>query len=819
MKKLFFLFLLIPLLSGCHEGSGTPEEYLSFLYSYMPLPDSVDYSRAFWEQNVSVSMQARREMPWGNSVPEREWRHFVLPVRVNNENLDTSRVVFYRELKERVSHLSMHDAALEVNHWCHEYVTYQPSDGRTSAPLATMRSSIGRCGEESTFCVAALRAVCIPARQVYTPRWAHTDDNHAWVEVWVDGAWHFMGACEPEAVLDKGWFNQPASRGMLMHTKVFGSYDGPEEVVSQNACYTEINVTANYAPVSTLQVQVIDSTGCPVEAAFVDFRLYNYGEFYRLTTKTTDAQGCASLTCGRGDLFVWARHDGLLGFSKASVGTDSLVQISLCDVSALPQTYDLDLTPPSEHDNMPSITPEQEEANKQRLAYEDSLRTSRPLPSFPKGHPFASLFRRARANAATLLQFVDEVSDTALARALLTSISAKDLRDVTLDVLHNHYDNAIQGNGSVWQRYLLSPRISNELLTPWRDSLSSFFANYQPSDIIRWVNDSLTIDDTRNPLHYCMSPLGVLRHRTTDPHSRDIFLVAAMRSAGIPARIDEVTGKVQWIEPGSPKSSFSEYSDGAEVVSPKGRLELLSNPPYPHYYTHFTLSRIHDDGSLQLLENEREDVNYKFQPGGISYDAGRYLLVTGQRLANGGVLARLTFFSIPEDGEVQVPLVVRHETDQVQVIGSFDSESLYLPLGDTSQRSLLSTTGRGYYVVGFIAPGQEPTNHALRDLTAARTELAAWGRPIILLAPEGVELSSYLSRPEFQGLPSTVSFGTDVRGLFASSLSGLRSLYGSQTAADYPVFLIADTFNRVVFCSCGYTIGLGTQLSNITSKL
>lgn len=50
-----------------------------------------------------------------------------------------------------------------------------------------MKTAYGRCGEESTFTVAALRSVGIPARQVYTPRWAHTDDNHAWVEAWVNG--------------------------------------------------------------------------------------------------------------------------------------------------------------------------------------------------------------------------------------------------------------------------------------------------------------------------------------------------------------------------------------------------------------------------------------------------------------------------------------------------------------------------------------------------------------------------------------------------------------------------------------------------------
>ena len=187
-------------------------------------------------------------MPWGDSIPEDIFRHFVLPVRINNENLDESRMVFFDELKDRVKGLSLYDAVLEVNHWCHEKVIYTPSDGRTSSPLASVKTAYGRCGEESTFTVAALRSVGIPARQVYTPRWAHTDDNHAWVEAWVNGKWYFFGACEPEPVLNLGWFNGPAYRGMLMHTKVFGKYNGPEDVMERTDGYTEINVIDNYAP-------------------------------------------------------------------------------------------------------------------------------------------------------------------------------------------------------------------------------------------------------------------------------------------------------------------------------------------------------------------------------------------------------------------------------------------------------------------------------------------------------------------------------------------------------------------------------------------
>ena len=40
-----------------------------------------------------------------------------------------------------------------------------------------------------------------------------------------------------------------------------------------------------------------------------------------------------------------------------------------------------------------------------------------------------------------------------------------------------------------------------------------------------------------------------------------------------------------------------------------------------------------------------------------------------------------------------------------------------------------------------------------------------------------------------------------------------------QNANTLPIFIIADTFNRVVFVSQGYTIGLGDQLMKVIHKL
>jgi hypothetical protein len=162
--------------------------------------------------------------------------------------------------------------------------------------------------------VAALRTAGIPARQVYVPRWSHTDDNHAWVEVWVDGEWHFLGACEPEPVLDRGWFTEPASRAMLVHTKAFGAYAGEEPLVRKEEKFAEINCLHRYAMTKDAVVQVVDGTGAPVAGAAVDYRLYNYAEFFPLATLTTDTAGYVTLNTGLGDLLIWAHKKDDFGF-------------------------------------------------------------------------------------------------------------------------------------------------------------------------------------------------------------------------------------------------------------------------------------------------------------------------------------------------------------------------------------------------------------------------------------------------------------------------------------------------------------------------
>ena len=83
------------------EKPATKEEdqAMKFLFAYMPLSDLADYSSEFIQANIRKSLLTRKEMAWGNQIPEEEFLHFVLPLRVNNENMDYFRLVYYVVIK------------------------------------------------------------------------------------------------------------------------------------------------------------------------------------------------------------------------------------------------------------------------------------------------------------------------------------------------------------------------------------------------------------------------------------------------------------------------------------------------------------------------------------------------------------------------------------------------------------------------------------------------------------------------------------------------------------------------------------------------
>lgn len=812
-------------------------EAMMFLYAYMTPGDIADYSGDFYLNNVRLALQTRENTSWGKNIPDLIFRHFVLPVRVNNENLDNAREVFYNELMPRIKDLSTRDAVLEVNHWCHEKVVYTPSDSRTSAPLATVKTAYGRCGEESTFLVAALRAVGIPARQVYTPRWAHTDDNHAWVEAWVDGKWFFLGACEPEPVLNLGWFNAPASRGMLMHTKVFGAYNGPEDVMKQTANYTEINIIDNYGESALLEVLVKDANNHPVKGANVEFKIYNYAEFYTVARKTTDENGHASLSAGIGDMLVYASQNGKFGFQKASFGKEKQITVVLDHQPGDNFTLPFNIVPPAEKVNLPEVTDEQRAENTRRMNLEDSIRNAyvNGFPTAEQAETFAKkqsldpkqtteFILKSRGNYADIMQFLKNASQKNMglrALELLSTVSDKDLRDTPCTILEDHLYNT-DSKASITE--VLAPRIAAEMLTPYRSYLQKNIPaelaekfTQSPQTLVNWCKDSLIIRDDLNTLFTKTSPEGVWRSRVTDTGSREIFFVAVARSLGIPAWKDEVNGNVYYRQNNEPVKV--DFEAAISTKPSEGTLQANYQPiprlNNPKYYSHFSLSKF-NNGTFQLQNYPEGNTTWEsLLKKGAKMETGYYMLVSGNRLANGSVLSNISFFNVEEGKTSKVQLKMRDNSEEIRVIGNFDSEARFTLAQTKEETSVLATTGRGYYIVGVLGVGQEPTNHALKDIEIKKDDFEKWGRTLLLLFTDE-EAYRKFNRKDFPNLPSTAVFGIDTDGKIRKMIADNMKL---ANGGQLPVFIIADTFNRIVFESHGYTIGLGEQMIHLIHGL
>ncbi|MBK9355783.1 MAG: transglutaminase domain-containing protein [Bacteroidales bacterium] len=811
-------------------------EGLEFLYAFMPLSDLAMNDGEYNLKQVRSALEAQAFFNWGKQIPEKVFLHFVLPYRVNNEYTDTARQVFLKELKDRIKGMGMAEAALEVNHWCHEKVNYKSTDERTSGPLTSVRTAFGRCGEESTFTVAALRAVGIPARQVYTPRWAHTDDNHAWVEIWVDGKWHFMGACEPEPALDMAWFAEPVKRAMMTHTFVYGQYMGDEEVLEKNDRFTRLNLLRNYTETRIVPVRVNGVEGKPVENVKVEYSLYNYAEFYPIATRYTDKVGFCDATTGFGDLMVWASKDGLFGHQVVKASDTDTIVINLNSADYKLRDQLLTLIPPARK-QLPPADQSKTESNNRRLKQEDSIRNAYIATFIDSvsavkiatgkgldGGEVWGYLMKSRGNWKEIADFMNSFKseNSASGMALLANISEKDLHDIRASVLNDHlnafgkYPAMVENSGKEYiDRYVLSPRIGREFVTEWRSWIQQFFTpelaesfRNNPGEIVNWVSDHILLDSVSNYYNVPINPEGVMQLKRSDRYSRDVLFVAICRSFGIPSRLEPATRVPQFFHNGS----WNEVRFSGRIVSPgvKGNI-LLENDSddksfIPQYYIHYTLARL-DKGRFITLDYELDE-SLKSFPCNLKVDTGYYRLLTGNRQADGSVVCSISYFRVRLNETARVKVSLASEKQQSGVLGKADMEAGFRKLQTGESVKLADFTAAKGMVIAIIDPGKEPTRHLMEDIKAVKSGLDSWGGQFLFLVAKE-KLSPGFDQTNYKGLPLKSVFGSDEKGDVSSSVSTVCSIQG---IPQYPVVVFISGKGEIVWHSEGYSIGLGDQL-------
>lgn len=767
----------------------SPEEQLclQYLYAFMTVNDIVSYEVEWIARYVEASLSMRKEVAYASQVPEELFLTYVLQYRVNNEHVDASRQTLYEILLPRIREKGMRDAALEVNYWCYERATYIPSDDRTLAPSAIMKKAKGRCGEESTFTVSAMRSVGIPARQCYSPRWAHCDDNHAWVEIWVDGAWHYLGACEPEPVLDKGWFTAAASKAMLVHAKAHATLESglvaSEEAAYSTPVYTLLNSTPTYGETRTFVVQILEH-GIPQEQVRVQFQLVNYSELYPIYESRTDKEGKVRFVTGMGDLCIYVEKEGKILLKKADMRREETMTLDLKDAVSVEElegrTDDFDLVPPTEH--VAAVQREADwEAHEKRLAICDTLREQVEAGFAVEEGDAPSHYRAlAKGNREEIDAFFSwEGAGREEKLAVLSTLREKDLVDITCETLQDYVIGSRPYEGRYpredYISYILAPRISNEMIVPARSGIQSWLKERHIAfetgrQVWEYLKKQISIMPDYGAAVEAANSFKALAYGMCDAASFPIVFVSVCRSAGIPARLNPVTKEPEY---GIKKNEAVVFvplkeTDGGEKNSSAKNQTFGSTGREDGEDTKTDILQKDDEKAgisqeagekqtvrLTLVNEEKRTAVYSIQfslgvwkedayrtldlygvevrgEETLSLEPGQYRLLTSVRQIDGSVSARLHYFSLYQDKTVALSMREDKTKEKIKRVPLSD---VTVKQGDGTEK--LSRLWKKYPGLLIVAdPGKEPTEHLLQEILECREQYREKGVGIAILLKE-----------------------------------------------------------------------------------
>lgn len=796
--------------------------YLQYLYAFMPAQDIASYSVSDIFCFAKGAKQVKETLSYTETIPWEIFYAYVLFYRINNENIDGHREIFYQELYPRIQNLSMKEAILEVNYWCYEKATYIPTDGRTISPLGMIKAAKGRCGEESTLAVAALRSVGIPARQCYVPRWAHCDDNHAWVEVWADGEWYYLGACEPEPVLNKGWFTAAASKSMLVHSKAFSRFIKEEGNQQETPLYELVNSTRNYGSCKKIEVTVTEE-GKTLAHIPVSFELVNYGELFPLYRGTTDEHGKAYFVTGYGDIHIYVQKDSRILTYKMDVRKESEILLDFqdsMDVNSLEciVEHSFDMVPPSERvDQSLHPSPEVWEHHKERLRQCEKLRSAYESTFVQAGEDekgSETCYKMlAKGNHAEIEAFLQDTSfEMADKLTMLETLREKDFIDITSEVLKDYLSESLLYkqcySDDTFRNYILPPRVENEMITANRGKIRRMLENrlQSPPEIWNYLQTEVLDMKMQGFENLPADSYGCLYYGICEKYNKPILFVAICRALGIPARLNPVTRYPEYgKEDGGVLTFYSVEESGKEDSTPVPYVSLhiknISGKEL-RYHTQLTIAKF-ENGTYETQQFEDMILGAE---AAISLLPGSYRILTVSRQIDGAALTKCYYFHTDFVKEIVITLAEDKTAEKLKYESIPDTE-FKTAEGKTT---LFSELGKEYGILIFAEPGKEPTEHLLQELLEHKEAYKNLDCPVLLVLPseEGME------NPTFKRVLSEID---RAKCLLYNDSEYLYNLHCIMKVGDerLPFALVTAPSLKGLFAFANYNIGTAETMLSI----
>lgn len=797
---------------------------MKYLYATMPFSDIGNYPPELYYEFAAHGVWLYETNKVLRLLPESVFLQYVLYHRVNEEEIRPCRRIFYEKLKDYISGESLKEKALNVNYWCAGEVSYEASDDRTLSALAVYERGYGRCGEESVFTVNALRSVGIPARQVYAPYWSHCDDNHAWVEVFTEDGWRFMGACEPEPLLDLGWFEYAASRAMMIHARSFD--DGisakqpgdqyqrflEEEVIAKDGMTVMQNELRRYADhVRTIEVLVLDENENPVPDSMVFFEVLNYAAFRPVALCRTNKEGKAFLSTGAGDLHITvisrSRYaEGFMNVRQEQKSVLILKEKRLYNLeSAEAKWKEIDMSAPKDRSPVSKRpTSLQKKIKKDKIA---TLREQQELKRKTWRNPEVEQYL---AFLETRMQ-----KEKATGEDLLKIITTKDRTDVSYDVLRDHFTGSLQYSEQfskeIFTEYVLNPRAGNEILTGYRAWFQKEISSkekeqfqQEPKKIWKMIEERIREFPENERRTVITAPKGCYEMNIGSKISKRILFVAIARSLGIPARLCPQDGTAEYWKDGR----F--ISAECNLVKDSVLILQADNQKEWKYAHDWSITRITETKPLPLCITDEGWNDGKKE---LVLEAGLYRLITVLRLPNGVIRAKKCMLFLDQGCRKEVSLE-RCDAGPSEILQSLQLPEFTVKDQKEGVVSSGNLTKGETCILLWAGTGEEPTEHIFNEILEQKEDFAKVSSRIIIFIHSYQDWNYPLLNTMRNTFPDIQIYYDD----FEEHVPAVgRRLYVDHEKL--PILAVTDGENNVIYSFSGYQVGTGNLLLRILDVL
>ena len=769
---------------------------LKYLYATMPISDIGNYPVRVYEDYARCSTKLYEENEEVRKLSEEMFLNYILYHRANEEEIAPCRTLFNKLLGTFLEGKEGLVKALEVNYWCAKEASYRASDDRTASALSVYQKGHGRCGEESVFAVNAYRSVGIPARQVYAPKWSHCDDNHAWVEIYVEDKWQYLGACEPEPILNKGWFTHAAARGMMIHSRWFDEVlPEKEELVEKEGMVSLFNQLGRYGDTVTIKIKAEDEAGEPLVGIKIYCEVLNYGNFSPIAILETNENAEATLRTGKGSLYLSFVHENtpVVKLIDTSKNEREFTINKGRDRAVLNQYVDIDFMAPSDEGAKVSlVSKEEQELNKERLISFGHIRENK-------------IDQYENPEIAKFL--AEENKGKKWKIRLLNILSKKDREDVSEEVLRDAYYFGMvykkEWDKELFLSYVLNPRIADEVLSPFREEILDLLTKEEkeqfkrnPAAILSYIKQNITPRPSEERASVLTKPASAMRLKVASKESGGILFVAIARTLGIPARLHPTTKVPQYFKTGR----FHTVEERNQQIGSLF-LEGLSRGDWKDTIN-YGLAKMEEENFVVL---HPENGNHKKES--ISLLTGTYRLITTNRLPNGNQAAKVIYFEILENQETKIKLDLR-SVDLDEMLTKIELEDF--TIHKEKEITYKEIAGDKAHIIMWLDPGKEPTEHILNELMELSSAYNQVADQVSFVLFDKTQLDNKTLTKAREQLPK-------IQIYFSSSLELVEKL-GRRMYVDFekrPFILVSDAKGRGVFGASGYQVGMGNLLLNI----